>query len=114
MSEHDQEQQVRESVQHIASRAAKEAVEQFAIHLGIDAANPLQSQADFQALRALAKLLKEEGIAEDLAFIRRLRIASDTIKDTTWRTMIRVLVTAALGLFAIGTRDWWLGHIGLK
>lgn len=112
MSEHDQEQQLRQSVAHIAERAADEAVSRMLTHLGIDASNPIQSQAEFQALRELAKLLKDEGIAADLAFIRRLRTASETIKDTTWKTVVRVLLTAALGIFAIGTKDWWLQHIG--
>jgi hypothetical protein len=111
MSEHDQEQQVRESVQHIADRAASKAVQNMLTHLGIDASNPIQTQIEFQALRDLARLLKDEGIAADLAFVRRLRTASDTIKDATWRTIIRVVITAAIGIFVIGTRDWWLGHV---
>jgi glucuronate isomerase len=99
----------------IAERAAEAAVHRILIHLGIDATNPIQSQEDFQALRALAKLLKDVGLTEDLAFLRRLRTASDTIKDTTWKTAIRVVVTATLGILAIGTREWWMQHIfGLK
>jgi hypothetical protein len=112
MADHDQAQQVRESVEHVAERAADVAVARMLTHLGIDAANPIQSQAEFQSLRALAKLMADEGVAADLAFIRRLRTASDTIKDATWRTTVRVLVTAALGIFAIGTKDWWIAHIG--
>jgi UDP-N-acetyl-D-mannosaminuronic acid transferase (WecB/TagA/CpsF family) len=111
MSTQAQEQQTRESIQHIADRAAAQAVKEVLLHLGIDVANPIQTQIEFQALRELAKLLKDDGIAADLAFARRLRTASETIKDATWRTIIRVVVTAALGIFFIGTRDWWLAHI---
>jgi hypothetical protein len=111
MTELDNEKQTRESIQHIADRAATEAVRQTLTALGINAENPMKSQEEFQALRALAKLMKDEGIAEDLQFIRRLRTASDTMKDATWRTIIRVIITATLGIVAIGTRDWWFAHV---
>lgn len=112
MSDLEQEQQVRESVHNIADRAADAAVARMLTHLGIDAANPIQSQSEFQALRKLAKLMSDDGVMEDLAFIRRLRTASDTIKDATWKTVVRVLVTALLGLLVIGTKDWWWQHVG--
>lgn len=111
MSANDQQAQIRESVQHIADRAASQAVKDMLTHLGIDASDPIRTQTEFQALRELAKLLKDEGIAADLAFARRLRTASETIKDATWRTIIRVVVTAAIGIFFIGTKDWWLAHV---
>ena len=111
MSEHDQQQQLRESVEHIADRAAKQAIEGVLSALGIDAANPIKSQSEFQALRSLAKMMKDEGIAEDLAFIRRLRTVTDTMKESGWKTFVRVIVTAALGIFFIGTKDWWVGHV---
>lgn len=118
MTEHDQERQLRESVEHIAERAAEKAAEATAIRvltlLGIDAANPIQTQAQFQALRKVSKLIEDEEVVEDLAFARRLRKATDAATKVTWTTIVKALVTLAIGIFAIGTKDWWLTHIGLR
>jgi len=118
MSEHDQQQQIRESVEHIAERAAQKAAEATAIRvltaLGIDTSDPIQTQAEFQALRKVAKLLNDTDVVDDLAFVRRLRAATEAATRVTWTTIVKALVTLALGIFAIGTKDWWLTHIGLK
>lgn len=111
MSVEDQQQQIRESVTHIAELAAKKAVEDVCLLLGIDVKDPIKTQAEFQAVRKIAAMLENDEVVDDLAFIRRLRTATDTIKDTTWKTVVRVLVTGALGIFLLGTKDWWLKHI---
>jgi hypothetical protein len=98
-------------LQVMADAAAKKAVAEVLLHLGIDANDPIKTQAEFQAVRELATVMKDAEIAEDIAFVRRLRKASDTIQDTTWKTIVRVLVTGAVGVFLIGTKDWWLSHI---
>jgi hypothetical protein len=62
-------------------------------------------------MRELTVLMKDEKIAADLEFLRRLRGASDSIRDTAWKTVAKVVVTAFLGVLALGTKDWWIAHI---
>lgn len=99
-------------MQVMAKTAAKEAVGEMMLHLGIDATNPLKTQAEFMAVRELAAMMKDEELLEDMAFIRRLRKTSDTIKDTTWKTIAKVVATTAVGIFVLGTKEWWATHIG--
>jgi hypothetical protein len=100
------------AMEAIAERAAKKAVQEVLQHIGVDTSNPIKTQAEFVAMRELTVLMKDEKIAADLEFLRRLRTASDGIRDTAWKTVAKVLVTALLGIFAIGTKDWWLTHLG--
>lgn len=111
MSEQEQQDQIRESVQHIADRAAKQAVAEMLTHLGIDAKDPIKTQAEFQAVRKVAKLLEDEEVMDDFAFIRRLRKTSDAVRSTTTKSIVSWAVPALLGLLALLTKDWWLAHV---
>lgn len=108
-----QEKQLRESVVHLADRAAHTAVEQVFTNLGIDISNPIKAQEQFASLRRLAVMMADEKFAEDFAWLRRLRLASESAKDVSIRTIVKILVTAILGVIAIGTKDWWISHIGI-
>lgn len=95
----------------VAKEAAKEAVDDVLQRIGIDVSNPIKTQAEFAAMRELTVLMKDEKIAADLEFLRRLRGASENIRDTAWKTVAKVVATALLGFLALGTKDWWLAHI---
>lgn len=95
----------------VAKEAAKEAVQEVLQHIGVDTANPIRTQAEFAAMRELTVLMKDEAIVQDLEFLRRLRMVSETVRDTTWKTVAKVIVTFTLGIIALGTKDWWLAHI---
>jgi hypothetical protein len=95
----------------LAKEAAKEAAHEVLQTIGIDTSNPIKTQAEFASMRELALLMKDDRIVADLEFLRRLRGASDNIRDTAWKTVAKVVVTALLGILALGTKDWWLAHI---
>lgn len=107
MTAADNEQQHRESIEHIADRAAAKAVRNTLQLIGVDLSDPIKAQAEFAALRAMAN----PTIQADLAFLRRLHGATVTVTDTSWRTIIRILVTATIGGAAIVTKDFWLYHL---
>lgn len=106
MSETDDQAQVRQSIEHIADRAASKAVRDTLLLIGIDLSDPIKAQEEFAALRGLASTT----VQSDLAFLRRLHGAADTVSEAGWRTVIRVLITALLGGIAIVTKDYWLSH----
>lgn len=103
----EQEAQIKQSIEHIAERAASRAVRETLMMFGIDTADPIKAQEQFATLRQLANA----RTVENLEFVERIRNASDRISDTSWRTVIRVVVTAALGMFAVMTHEYWLSHV---
>lgn len=107
MSALDNERQTRESIEHIADRAATKAVRDTLQLIGIDLTDPIKAQEEFAALRAMAS----PAIQADLAFLARLHGGAELIKDTSWRTVFRILITAIIAGAAIVTKDFWLAHI---
>jgi hypothetical protein len=110
MSNEEQQRQIRESIQHVADRAATKAVHDTLLLLGIDTENPIRAQEEFALLRRLANTMNDPRTVDNLAFLERLHVATDRVADTGFRTIIRVAITAALGLLALMTRDYWLSH----
>lgn len=90
---------------------AKQAVEEVLQRLGIDTADPLQAQADFQKLRTLRKLMDDEEFLADLAFMRRWRRGTEKVAETGISALVKWFVVGLLGLLLLGTKDWWIMHI---
>src|ERR1700759_2046681 len=75
------------------------------------------NEVDEGVLKTLTQMLTTYGIEEDnraemradLLHLRRWRKASETIEKTTWRTMVTVLVTGALGLLWLGIQSKFFG-----
>lgn len=107
MPKGDNEVQLRESIEHVADRAAAKAVRDTLLLIGIDLTDPIRAQEEFATLRAIAS----PKVQDDLAFLRRLHGAADTVSDAGWRTLIKVLLTALLAGLGIATKDYWLSHI---
>lgn len=68
------------------------------------------NDVDEVVLRTISTCLTSFGIEEedriemrlDFQHLRRWRKASETVEKTTWRTVVAVLVTGALGLIWLG------------
>jgi hypothetical protein len=108
MSEAEQQEQVRQSVQNIADRAAREAVKDVLTHLGFDLSDPIKAQEQFAAMR---KLTTNPNIARDLDWLNELHTSADKVRDVSLTTATRLIITAILGSIALGTKEWWLSHI---
>lgn len=78
------EQQVRA----IASEAAREAVLDTLLRLGVSAENPLEMQRDMQHLR-------------------EWRVSSQELKKKGMLTLIGIFCTGLAGLIVLGLRQWW-------
>lgn len=92
---------------------AKAAVQETLIMLGVDVHDPLKTQQDFANMRKVAKLMEDPELTADIEFVRRLRGASEVVRDTAWKTIAKWVATGLLGLLLLGTKDWWRSHIGL-
>lgn len=126
MSHRDNEEQKRQSINNLVERstalaagaledliekATQRAVEGTLERLGIDTKNPLSAQQDFARLRAIRKLMDDEGFIADLAFMRRWRLGSERIADTGIKAFVRWVVVGILGIVVLLTKDWWLIHV---
>lgn len=107
MTDLQQEEQVRQSIEHIAEHAAKKAVRETMLLLGIDIDDPIKAQRQFATLATLTS----DRTAENLQFLDRWRIASDRVSDAGWRAFVKVIVIGMLGLLATMTREYWMAHI---
>lgn len=96
---------------NLAEHAAKKAVEEFALLLGIDARDPIKAQRNFAALSKLAEEASDEELLADAAFVRKLRKNVDTVTDTSLKTAAKWFTLFVLGIVALGTKEWWLKHI---
>jgi hypothetical protein len=110
MTDLEQEAQVRQSVENIADRAALKAVKETFLLLGVDVSDPIAAQEQFAILRKLA----QPRTLENLDFLESWHVASEVVKDTGWRTVVKVIVTAGLGLLAVMTKEYWLAHLPWK
>jgi hypothetical protein len=106
MTDVEQQKQLRESIEAIADRAAAKAVRDVMVTLGIDVSNPIIAQAQFAALRELSS----PRTMDNLQWLETLHAASQRVADTSWKTFIRLMVTAAFGLVAVVTREYWMNH----
>jgi hypothetical protein len=103
--------QIEDSIERAASKAAEGAVNNVLQRLGIDTKDPIQAQADFHKLRALRKLMEDDEFLADLAFMRRWRRGTEKVAETGISTFVKWFVLGVLGLFVLGTKDWWIQHI---
>lgn len=107
MTAGDNERQLRESMQHIADRAATTAVRETLEALGIDVNDPIKAQEQFAMLRRISNPRTQEN----LVWLESLHTNAERIADTSWRTSVRILVTAGLALLALVTKEYWFNHI---
>jgi hypothetical protein len=111
MTDAEQQAQVRRSVaaiaDRVAERAAKKAVHDTLLALGIDVSDPIEAQKQFAMLRRLA----DPRTMKNLDWLESLHTASERVADTSWKTIIRLLIGAGFGLVALVTREYWFNHI---
>lgn len=92
----------------LAEEAARRAIAELLPTLGI---RPETASQDISKLLAARALIEDDEFAADLAWVRKLRTTSGKIADAGIATTVKILVTFALGIVALGTKEWWLKHI---
>lgn len=111
MTHFDDQEQARQSIEHIADRAAAKAVRDTLMLIGIDVTNPIKAQEEFATLRRMVTLVGSERTQQNLVWLETLHSASEKVADTGWRTVTRLLITAGIGLLAVMTREYWFTHV---
>ncbi|UUV44801.1 hypothetical protein RCRUDOLPH_34 [Rhodobacter phage RcRudolph] len=90
----------------IAEAAAKAAVEETLVKLGIDVSNPIKAQQDFMVLREVGKLVMDSEFRKDMEHLRTWRMAINDVKSKGIVTLVGILVTGSVALIVAGFRGW--------
>lgn len=90
----------------IAEQAAKEAVRETLLTLGIDVSNPIAAQKDMMLLREVGKLVMDPEFRKDMEHIRTWRVAVQEVKTKGLVTLVGLLVTGVVGLIVAGFKGW--------
>lgn len=90
----------------IAEVAAKAAVEETLVKLGIDVSNPIKAQQDFMVLREVGKLVMDSEFRKDMEHLRTWRMAINDVKSKSLITLVGIIVTGSVALVVAGLRGW--------
>lgn len=93
-------------LESIASNAARQAVRDTLVTLGVDPASPIQAQRDFAALSEMRSLLEDKEFQADLAHLRRWRQTVDGVQNKSMLAVVGVLVSGVVGLLVMGFSAW--------
>lgn len=94
------------SVHTVAHSAAKQAVEETLMSIGVDTKNPLQAQASFAALRNLVGVFSDSEFQADLQHLRTWRTSVRQVQSRGLMTVIGMAVTGAVVLLMLGFKGW--------
>lgn len=92
-------------MKEIAREAATEAVRETLTAVGIDPNNPLEGQRNSVALVQMRRSWESDDFQADLAFTRRLRVATETAKGHSIRVVVGAVVLAVLGMLILGFKE---------
>lgn len=90
----------------IAEVAAKAAVEETLVKLGIDVTNPIKAQQDFMILREVGKLVMDSEFRKDMEHLRTWRVAINDVKSKSLITLVGIIVTGSVALLVAGFKGW--------
>lgn len=92
-------------MKQIAHEAAKEAITELFLKLGIDISNPIEVQKDMQSLRAMTHRINDPEVTNDMAYLRELRLTSESIKSKTLLTFVGILVAGLVSTVVVGIKS---------
>lgn len=88
----------------IVSRAAKSAVRETLMAIGVDTGNPIEAQATFATLRQIARTFGEPDFQADLNHLRVWRRAVSGLRQHALTVTLSILLTAAIAWMASGLK----------
>jgi hypothetical protein len=91
-------------VKSIAESAAREAVREILITLGINADDPISMQRDFTVMREVGRLAMDSEFRKDIEHTRKWRKALEQLEAKSFVAAIGVIITGGLGLLWAGIR----------
>lgn len=90
----------------IAEAAAKAAVEETLLSIGINVKDPIQAQKDFMVLREVGKLVMDSEFRKDMEHLRSWRLSIKEAKAKGVLAIIGIVITGSIGLLVAGFEGW--------
>jgi len=94
-----------EIMKQVATEAAKEAVAELFLKLGLDISNPIEVQRDMAALRAVSERINDPEMLNDMTYLRELRVTSESIKSKTLLTLVGIVVAGICSALVLGIKS---------
>lgn len=94
------------TVHSVAHAAAKTAVEETLMSIGVNTKDPIAAQQSFAALRNLVNVFSDAEFQADLSHLRQWRVSVNQVRSKGLLTAIGLAVTGAAFLLAIGFKMW--------
>jgi hypothetical protein len=91
-----------QNMEDVAEKAATKAVHSVLTTLGVDIANPIEAQRNFQTLRDLTKLAGDAEFQKDLRHIRVWRTRTEAVTTKGMLATITAAVGGAVTVFIYG------------
>lgn len=90
----------------MAHSAAKQAVQETLMTMGVDSSNPLAAQRIFGTLNDLAQTFSDKNTQADMAHLRAWRTSVENIKSKTVMTLAGIATASAIAIFTVGLKGW--------
>lgn len=99
-----------ELIRRVAEEAARCAVREALVSLGVRAMDPISVQQDMATLHELREMFENEDFKKDLAHVRSWRLTMESINNKSVLTVITLFVTSILAILVVGLKQMF--HVG--
>lgn len=89
-----------------AEKAAKMAVRETLLSIGMDTADTIRTQDHMRAVREIADMLDDTEFKADLAHLRRWRKSMDEISNVGIKTAVGIVITGFFGMIVFAVKVW--------
>lgn len=100
----------REGMKQLAKEAAREAVQETLVSLGIEVSDPIAAQETFARMRKMTRLMESDRFERNLLFLDRWASNTEKVVEAGWKSTATFVVSSGLAFIAFVTKDWWLMH----
>lgn len=90
----------------IAAEAARVAVRETLISVGMDVTDQIKTQQHMQSVREIAEMLDDPEFKADLAHLRRWRKSMDEVSNVGIKTAVGIIVTGFFGMIVFAVKAW--------
>lgn len=94
------------TLEAMAHSAAKQAVHETLIMMGVDTSNPIAAQKVFGALNDLVQRFSDKETLADLTHLRNWRVGMENVKGKSIMTIVGIITIGAMGVFLAGLKGY--------
>lgn len=92
----------KDEIENIAETAAKKAMHDLLLTLGIDVHDPLKAQRDFAILREVGDLVRDPEFRKDIEHTRRWRLTLESLQTKGALALVAAFVSGAAAMIWVG------------